>query len=395
MKIKSIEAMKLRIPGWDRAQAPGRRPPWTQTFRSANPMSKYPEKTAMVPARWEPVWVKITAEDGTFGLGRTDYGDPVAAIINHHFAPLLQGEDCFAIEKCWDLMFRATRAYGAGGLTSYAISAVDLALWDLSGKLLDKPVYDLIGGKVRDRIPCYVTGNDVDWNIECGFQMFKLSRPFGPFDGVDAIDRTEEYIAGVREQIGPRADLMLDCWMSFDVDFTVRLAERLRPYRMSWLEEYLGPEDLDGHVEVRKRIPWQTLASGEHFPLRYPFQQYIQARCLDILQADIHWVGGLSECIKIGHLAEAAGLPFFLHTGANDQFGLHLAVATSNMPLVEWFMGTPPGVPLEATIGPDAQAFNYRWPAGRSVPKDGFAAPVEGAGFGLGIEEAWLAPYFG
>ena len=144
---------------------------------------------------------------------------------------------------------------------------------------------------------------------------------------------------------------MLDCWMAFDVDFTVRLAERLRPYRMRWMEEYLGPEDLDGHVEVRQRLPWQTLASGEHFSMRYPFQQYIQARCLDILQADIHWVGGLSECIKIAHLAEAAGLPFILHTGANDQFGLHLAVATSNMPLVEWFMLTPPGVPLETTVG--------------------------------------------
>ena len=391
MKIAKVEAMRLQAPA--QPVDAGRGPAWVHTFRSATPMSKYADKSSAIPARWDQVWVKVTAEDGTFGLGSTDYGDPVAAIVAHHLAPLLQGEDCLAIERCWDLMFRATRAYGAQGLTAYAISAVDLALWDLAGKLLDKPVYALLGGKVRDQIPCYVTGNDVDWNLECGFEQFKLARPFGPYDGPRAIDRTEEYIADVRRRIGDQAELMLDCWMAFDVDFTVRLAERLRPYRMRWLEEYLGPEDLAGHVEVRGRLPWQTLASGEHFATRYPYQQYIQARCLDILQADIHWVGGLSECIKIAHLAEAAGLPFLLHTGANDQFGLHFAAACSNMPLVEWFMLTPPGVPLASTVGSDARARHYRWPAGRTVPQAGFAAPAEGAGFGLNIDESWLVPY--
>lgn len=153
MKIKSIQAMKVRAPQRRKPSSAARRPPWTQTFKSATPMSKYPGTSPLAPAQWEQVCVKVTAQDGTYGLGTTDYGYPVAAIVDHHFAPLLEGEDCFAIEKCWDLMFRASRAYGSQGLTSYAISAVDLALWDLVGKLLDKPVYSLIGGKVREEIP--------------------------------------------------------------------------------------------------------------------------------------------------------------------------------------------------------------------------------------------------
>ena len=119
---------------------------------------------------------------------------------------------------------------------------------------------------------CYVTGNDVDWYQELGFTAFKLACPYGPADGLDGLRKNEAFVAATREQIGDECELMLDCWMAFDVDYTVRLAEALRPYRLKWMEECLMPEDMDAHGELRQRLPWQTLATGEHWYSYVPFQ---------------------------------------------------------------------------------------------------------------------------
>lgn len=390
MRIRSIEALRYRAPELPAAEG-ARGPSWRETFRAASPMSKYAPKRDHYPPSWENVWVRATAEDGTTGYGATHHGRPVATIVEDHLAPLLVGEDVMATERSWDLMFRSTRAYGSGGLTSFAISAVDLALWDLKGKLLDRPVYELIGGKVHDTLPAYATGNDVAWAKECGFTGFKLARPFGPYDGPDAIERTADYLAEARDIIGPAAELMLDCWMTFDVDFTVRLAERLRPLRMRWLEEHLDPEDLAGHVEVRRRLPWQTLAGGEHLFTRYPFAQVIEARCLDILQPDITWVGGLTETIRICHMAAAANMPVVLHGGGLNQWGLHLSAAMPNVPMVEFFVGTAPGVPLDEQVRTRRDLI---WgPALRTVPVDGRIGPADGPGFGLELEDDWFEPW--
>ena len=96
----------------------------------------------------------------------TTYDAPVVSIINDHFAPILTGEECMATEKLWDMMFRLASPYSATGLASYAISAVDLALWDLKGKILNQPVYELLSGPARDKIFCYATGNDTEWHME-------------------------------------------------------------------------------------------------------------------------------------------------------------------------------------------------------------------------------------
>ena len=164
MKITRIEAVRVNFPPYTQPQ--GRRPSWAEDAEVANPMSRYAHVKRMrslwLPG-WEQVWCKITAEDGTWGLGQTDNGPISAAIINTQFAKQLVGQDCFATEKIADMMLRMTKPYGTQGLASYAISAVDLALWDLKGKLLDKPVYQLLGGPAHDKMFCYVTGNDVDW----------------------------------------------------------------------------------------------------------------------------------------------------------------------------------------------------------------------------------------
>jgi len=384
MKIQEISIVQLNIPPRQVHRTTPRRPPWSADAEVANPMSKYPKykrhRSSWTP-KWGSVWVKVTAEDGTWGLGYTSFGKPVAAIITDHFAPMLVGESCFAIEKIWDMMFRMSKPYGSVGLTSCAISAVDLALWDLVGKLKGQPVYELLGGPARDKIFCYTTGNDTDWQLELGFKAVKLACPYGPTDGLWGLDENEKLVAKTRELVGDDVEIMLDCYMAFDVDYTVRLAQRLRPYNLKWIEEFLIPEDIDGHVAVRKAINWVSLASGEHEYTRWPFKQFIERQCLDILQPDIHWVGGLSECVKICHMADAAGLTVILHGGGNSQFGLHLTYAMPNTPWAEYFLASPPGVPLEEGKRP-----------GTSIPKDSYIVPNSGLGFGLGIEEEWLVP---
>jgi hypothetical protein len=182
------------------------------------------------------------------------------------------------------------------------------------------PVHALAGGPHRDRLPCYATGNDVDWYQELGFRAFKLACPHGPADGLDGLRRNEEFVARTRERIGDDCELMLDCWMAFDIEYTVRLAETLRPYRLKWIEEVLVPDDHDAHVAVRERLPWQTLATGEHWYTALPFQWAVNHHVVDILQPDIAWVGGFSTCEAIAATAAAANVSVILHGGGNTDF---------------------------------------------------------------------------
>ena len=394
MKIAKIEAMRLTIPpdvlnsGAEAARAASRRSGWWADAEVANPMSRYPKvkrhRNLWTP-RWEAVWCKVTAEDGTWGIGNTAHGRPVAAVIEDHLAPQLVGEEVLAGEKLADMLFRLTKPYGSTGLASYAISAMDLALWDLRGKLLGKPVYELLGGPQKDRIFCYCTGNDIDWYQALGFRAFKLACPYGPADGLDGLRKNEAFVAAAREQIGDACELMLDCWMAFDVEYTVRLAETLRPYRLKWLEECLIPEDLDAHLALRERLPWQTLATGEHWYTHVPFQWAASHHAADILQPDINWCGGLSTCRKIAAAADSAGMSVIPHAGGLTAYGQHFTFATPSSPWCEYFVGSPPGVPLAAA----------RTLPGVPVAKDGYLTPSDAPGFGMEIPAEWLTPFFG
>lgn len=289
-----------------------------------------------------------------------------------------------ATEKLADMLFRLTKPYGSMGLASYAMSAIDLALWDARGNMLERPVYELLGGPARDRIFCYATGNDVDWYQELGFRAFKLACPYGPADGIGGIHRNVEFVGRVREQIGDDSELMLDCWMAFDVEYAVRLIDALRPFRLKWFEECLAPEDLDAHVALRERVPGETLATGEHWYTPVPFSWAAAHRVVDILQPDINWCGGLSTCQKVAAAADAAGTSVILHGGGNTAFGQHFSHATPSVPWLECFVGTPPGVPLSE---------NWTLP-GQASPRDGWLTPSDAPGFGLEIPTDWLSPFF-
>ena len=269
MQIQSIRVVDLQIPHNPPKTAP-RRPSWNQSAPRSLPINKYPEFSRL-PGQMPgtgggPVWVQITAEDGTWGLGNCSFGEPVAAIVEQVFAPLLAGRDCLATEFLNDLMWRAAQRLGHAGTAAVAQSGIDLALWDLKGKLLDLPVYRLLGGPCRDHLELYATGDDLDWGLELGFSAFKVTNPVHYREGQEGLNRLEDKIAQAREAIGPDCELMLNAVMSYNVEYAVQVAERLRPYQMRWIEEPLIPTDLEGHIALKRAAPYVPIATGEDPP---------------------------------------------------------------------------------------------------------------------------------
>ena len=393
MKIKSIRAVQLDLPATGPLAKPAkteyktaRRPSWVESGSVANPMTRYPRYADYRPS-WTPSWPDfgcvVEAEDGTWGLSTANHGRPVAALIDDYLGPRLIGENCFATEKSYDMMVRMGAPFGATGLHAYAISAIDLALWDLKGKILERPVYELLGGPAHEELFCYSTGGDTDWYMELGFPATKLPCPCGPADGVDGIEKNVELVAKTREQVGPKVELMLDCWMAFDVEYAVRLTEELRPYKLKWMEEMLRSEDVDAHAQLRQRVPWQTLATGEHWYGTTPFQHAASRHLVDIFQPDINWVGGLTAITKICAIAEAAGISVIPHGGGNTPYGQHACYALPAIPWTECFVATPPGVPPEEAV---------RLP-GMAAPQNGRMVPSDRPGFGIQISEEHLAPF--
>ncbi len=390
MKIKDIRAFEIVDPIQGAKYAPdgnteARRPPWTKDAEVANPMSGYPRYKAHRSSwtgRFRQVGCLVTAEDGSWGFGTTGYGPMTADLINSHLGPRLIGENAMATERLFDMAMRLSSPYSPAGLGAYAISAVDLALWDLKGRVLNMPVYELAGGPARDRQFCYATGNDTDWHMELGFKATKLACPHGTAEGLDAIDKNEAFVAKARELIGPHVELMLDCWMAFDVEFAVRLAERLRPYNLKWIEDCLIPENMSAHKVLRERLPWQTLSTGEHWYTPYTFFDAARDRVVDIFQPDINWVGGFTACQRIAAIADAAGLEVILHAGMNTPYGQHFSYAHPNSRWGEYFVGGAPGVPLKKTIGYGGAPAVY---PGLAVPEDGYCVPSDAPGFGHGL----------
>ena len=169
--------------------------------------------------------------------------------------------------------------------------------------------------------------------------------------------------------------------MALDVEYMVRLAEILAPYRLRWIEDFLLPDDLTGFAAVRQRLPGQGLATGEHWYLARPFFAAAEQRLVDIFQPDLRWVGGLSAALRICHIAEAAGLDVVPHGGMNDPYGQHLVCA---MPAAGWGERSggvsPPGVPLADVVDLP----------GTAVIEDGYLVPSDAPGFGIEVDRAWL-----
>ena len=379
MKIKDVRAVEIAL--HPEPQTKPRATSRPARLRTNKPFDRYDSGGSLSNPRWQRAACIVTADDGTWGFGITPHAGPVLRIINDHLAPALVGENCMATEKLWDMMLRLTAGYGGAGLASYALSAVDTALWDLKGKVLQRPVYELLGGPQKEYIFCYATGYDTEWYMEQGFKATKIFTQHGADGGLDGLKINEDLVASTRELVGPGVELMLDCWLSMDVEHMVRLADRVRPYGLKWMEDYLPFDDLEGYAAVRQRLPWQTLASGEHWYLPTTFANVVKRGLVDILQPDVLSAGGITPCVKICHLAEASGLSVITHGGMNYPYGQHLAFA---MPAIVWGERSqgvsPPGVPLEEMVEIP----------GTAVIKNGNLVPSDAPGFGMEITREWV-----
>jgi L-rhamnonate dehydratase len=368
MRIAKLEALVPHLPPMET---------WLTQTRVANPMSRYPEyaeRRAAWSGPFGPVLVRLTTDDGLRGIGLGAGGVPACYIIEHHLRRFVIGQDPRDTERLWDQMFRASLPYGRKGLPIMAISAVDNALWDLKGKVAGQPVYQLLGGKTKPAIPVYATGNQPAVYASLGFVGNKLAMPYGPWDGPEGMRRNEELVAHAREALGPDKLLMLDCYMAWDVPYTLAMAERLRPYHVYWIEEALPPDDYEGYAELRRRITWTRITTGEHEYTRFGFHLLMQGGCADILQPDLAWCGGMTEAHHICLMAEARGLQVVPHVSGVP--GYHLVMAHTNCPLSEFIFIRGDGSEL-APVHP--------FFTGEPLPKNGKVSPPDAPGWGLDI----------
>jgi L-alanine-DL-glutamate epimerase-like enolase superfamily enzyme len=226
-------------------------------------------------------------------------------VVDRHLPKLLLGEDPFQLERLWDIMWRGTLYYGRKGAVVHAISAVDNALWDIVGKALHKPVYQLLGEVDRQRVPGYCTGNNIEQAVEFGFKKLKLALPYGPVDGEKGLDQNEQLVQRARRILGPDGEIMLDCWMALTESYTEQLAARLKPYRVYWMEECLMPDDYVGMRRLNAKVGSTRMATGEHEYTRYGFELLARHKAADIWQPDMNWCGGLTEMRWIDSLARS------------------------------------------------------------------------------------------
>jgi L-rhamnonate dehydratase len=239
-------------------------------------------------------------------------------------------------------MWRASLYYGRKGLAVNAISAVDLALWDLLGRLRGEPVHAMIGGAVRDEIPFYATGPRPDLAREMGFVGGKMTLKHGPAEGDDGLRRNVEIFADMRERAGDPDQFFMsyDCWMALDQRYALRLIEALRPHGLRWLEEFLPPDDYWGYAEVRRRAPRDVLLStGEHEWSRWGFRMLIDMGCADFVQPDVNWCGGLTELLKIAAYADAHDVPVIPH--GSSVYSYHFVCTRPSTPYAEFLMLHP------------------------------------------------------
>ncbi|HEX4644799.1 MAG TPA: enolase C-terminal domain-like protein, partial [Verrucomicrobiae bacterium] len=271
-------------------------------------------------------------------------------------------------------------------------SAVDIALWDLFGKVAKLPVYRLLGGRTKPRIPVYASrlysvpldqlASEARKYKDEGYQAMKLRFGWGPTDGAEGMQRNVALVRTVREAVGDGIDVMADAYMGWTLDYAKRMLPLLEKFNLRWLEEPVIPDDLHGYAELKAygRIP---IAGGEHEFTLYGFRDLIEARAVDYIQFDTNRVGGLTQARNIAALAEAHSIPVIPHAGQMHNY--HVVMASLNSPMAEYF----PKVDVE--VGNELFWYIFK---GEPVAKNGFVYLDENVpGLGLTIDEEALKKF--
>lgn len=275
--------------------------------------------------------VKITSDTGHVGWGE-GYGpaNVVQAGIKH-LSSFVVGQNPLETEKIWSTMYRRTLDFARSGVLVSAMSAIDVALWDLKGKILEQPVYLMLGGKKRDSITPYATGmyftkgnghltqalsTEAKQYASLGYKAMKMKVGLG-------IEEDIEHVKTVREAIGSTINLMIDANHAYNLREAVQLARAVEEYDIYWFEEPVSPEYYDQYAELRTKtiIP---IAGGECEYLRFGFQKLLKSKSVDIVQPDICSCGGLTEAKRIAVLASVYGVEIVPHT-----WGTGIAIATA------------------------------------------------------------------
>ncbi|KAJ5646264.1 L-rhamnonate dehydratase [Penicillium lividum] len=295
--------------------------------------------------------VEIEATDGTKGFATGFGGPPACWLVHQHFERFLIGEDPRDTNNLFEKMYRASMFYGRKGLPVAAISVVDLALWDLIGKIRKEPVYKMIGGATRSRLDFYCTGPQPGIAKAAGFIGAKVALPHGPDEGTEGLLKNVEYLRQMRASVGPDFPLRVDCYMSLTVSYTIQLVKRCEAEGLDidWWEECLSPDDFDGHELLKRAHPTVKFTTGEHEFSRYGFRKLVEGRNLDIIQPDVMWLGGLTELLKVSALAAAYDIPVVPH--ASGPYSYHYVVSQSNCPFQEYLANSPDGKSVLPVFG--------------------------------------------
>lgn len=356
----------------------------------ATPMSVYPEYRQSRQSFGLNVLgtlvVEVEADDGTIGFAVTTAGELGAFIVEKHLARFVEGARVTDIEKIWDQMYKSTLFYGRKGVVLNAISAVDLALYDLLGKIRQEPVYALLGGPVRDELTMYATGARPDIAKKLGFIGGKMPLHHGPAEGEEGLRKNLDMIRDMREKVGDDFWLMLDCWMSLDLEYATRLAHGAAEYNLKWIEEALSPDDYWGYAKLKKQVPPKMLVTtGEHEATRWGFKLLLDMECADILQPDVGWCGGITELTKISAMADAAGALVIPH--GSSVYSYHFVITRTNSPFSEFLMMHPTAEEVVPMFSPML--------LGEPVPVNGKLKVPETPGFGVELNPALekLRPY--
>jgi L-alanine-DL-glutamate epimerase-like enolase superfamily enzyme len=289
--------------------------------------------------------VEVFTDSGHVGVGNAALAPRVAKqIIDVYLKPILIGRDPWDAEALWQQMYRNTMAFGRKGIGMAAISAVDIALWDILGKAARQPVFRLLGGRTKEKIPVYASrlysqpldslAAEAEAYKSQGYRAMKLRFGWGPVDGAAGMERNLELVRTLRGVIGYEIDLMADAYMGWTLDYARRMIPLLEPYRLRWLEEPVIPDDIAGYAALKRfgRIP---IAGGEHEFTSYGFRDLLEARAVDVIQFDTNRVGGITQARKVAALAESFGVPVVPHAGQLHNF--HVVMASYNSPMAEFF----------------------------------------------------------
>jgi L-alanine-DL-glutamate epimerase-like enolase superfamily enzyme len=315
-------------------------------------------------ARRGALIVEVETDDGIVGLGESGLGGgATATVIEKDLKPLLLGRDPLMIEGLWQLMFARTRQYGRRGVVMNAISGIDIALWDIAGKVAKLPVYKLLGAS-RDRVEAYASGGfyqegkgvegvagEAESYRARGFHGMKMKIGRNPSTGshlrhlanmAEVCEVEPEIdiarVAAVRKALGPQAKLMVDVNCAWSPDFAIRMGRELEPYNLYWIEEPVATDDIDGSARVADALT-TPIAGYETETGLYGFRELVTRGAVDIVQLDVAWSGGFSEGKRIAAFAQAHHRMVAPHAFAGAVLliaSLHYAASIPNALALEW-----------------------------------------------------------